>query len=474
MSASPSAHPARSPRPILALLLALLATVAGALAPASSAAAGAIFVTPSEIDFGVIFGGNRSEVDVTIVNVSDAPVQIIEVGVTQDTPFGFFTPGGTFPSLEPGEAFTFKAIYLPPAAVGAGTQDESILRIDVDAPDSAIDVPLSGTRGPVTPPPVTTISVDKPSVDYGYQRPGPHPCPVTVTNTGNQTVFFGEVSVGDGSGPGPDARLAGDPVWSVEGSNAPLEPGETRVFTVIFDAAENISYASTLSIYSTADGSPLQIPLKGKGQVGKLQASASALAFGNVSAGSKLSKTITVKNVGTFAATFKAAIAGAGAGKYTVSGSTAPLAINEIRTLTVTFAPTARGSLSASLVLDGNAFNTPVSVPLSGKGIGPVASLSASSIAFGSVVRGRSLAKTITVKNTGETSLTFAAPTISGTDAARFTISGATTALAVGASRTFTVTFRPATKRGAHTASLKFNTNSVPAPGAVALSGTGT
>lgn len=423
--------------------------------------------SPTALHFGDVLAGTSPSQTVTLTNDGDAPLQL-------GTPTYRYS------------ASIRAALDISTPLQPGGTRDMTVTYDSASAPDidayTEITVPSDSVGDPVVisadarkvVPSIKTLSVDKPTVNFGFQRPGPHPCDITVTNTGNATVFLSEVSVGDGAGPGPNTRLASDPIWSVEGSNAPLEAGETRTFTVYFDPAENIAYASTLTIGSDAEGAPLQIPLAGKGQVGKLTPSATSLAFGNVAAGAKLSKSITVKNTGSFAATFKLSISGAGAGKYTVSGSTASLAINEVRTLTVTFAPTARGAVDAALVLDGNAFNAPLSLPLSGKGIGPVATLSASSLAFGTVVRNKSLAKTITVSNTGESPLTFAsAPKITGTDAARFTVSGATTALAAGASRVFTVTFKPTTKKGAHTASLTFATNSVPAPPAVALTGTG-
>lgn len=423
-------------------------------------------IDPASLDIGNVTVGDSTSVDVTVSNNGDLPLEILSFNTGGSSTWA---ATGTNADIAPGGSRTF-SLRFTPAAPGTSTATFSVGTNDPDTPE--VTTELTGTG---VAPPVPTLSVSQPNVNWGFQRPGPHPCPVIVKNTGNATVFFDAVYVGAGDVP-PNTRvaaLAAGSAFSWEGSTAPLEPGDSRTFQVIFDPSEPIAYADTFHISSNAENSPIDIPLTGKGQVGKLTATPGSLAFGDVGSGAKVSKTVTIKNTGTFASSLTTSVTGAGASKFAVSGSTSSLAINGTRTFTVTFAPTARGAQAASLVIGGNAFNTPLTVPLSGRGVGPVATLSSSSLAFGAVKLNTASAKTITVKNTGETSLTFSsAPKITGTDAARFTVSGATTSLAAGAARTFTVTFKPTAKK-ANVASLAFATNSVPAPAAVALSGTG-
>jgi len=108
---------------------------------------------------------------------------------------------------------------------------------------------------------------------------------------------------------------------------------------------------------------------------------------------------------------------------------------------------------------------------------GPSDSLSATSLAFGSLAAGGvSAAKTITVTNTGNSAVTFGAVTLSGSGASSFTVKTDTCAnasIAAGLKCSIGVEFTPQTA-GALSAALSLSSNISSTPATVALSGTGT
>lgn len=104
----------------------------------------------------------------------------------------------------------------------------------------------------------------------------------------------------------------------------------------------------------------------------------------------------------------------------------------------------------------------------------PTASLSASTLSFGSVTAGTASAGyTVGLSNTGTAALTISAISISGANAGDFSQTNTCgSSLAVNASCTISVVFTPSTV-GAESATLNIADNAVGSPQTVALSGTG-
>jgi len=144
----------------------------------------------------------------------------------------------------------------------------------------------------------------------------------------------------------------------------------------------------------------------------------------------------------------------------------------------VTFAPLVTGTRTASLAIANNLSGSPVPVPLTGTAIAAtrIASLSANSLTFPSVMLGAtSAAQSLTLSNTGNTTLTITSLAIVGTNASDFaetdTCGGS---VAAGGICTVNVTFAPAAT-GTRTATLNFtdDATSPQSPQTVALTGTG-
>src|SRR5262249_16581574 len=136
----------------------------------------------------------------------------------------------------------------------------------------------------------------------------------------------------------------------------------------------------------------------------------STLAYGNQAVGStSSSKAVTLSNSGNATLNISSiAITGANAADFAETdtcGST--LAANSSCTINVTFTPGASGSRAATLAVADNAAGSPQSVSLSGTGTSASVTLTPSSLTFSSrSVGSASTAQTVTLKNTGNSTLT--------------------------------------------------------------------
>jgi hypothetical protein len=138
-------------------------------------------------------------------------------------------------------------------------------------------------------------------------------------------------------------------------------------------------------------------------------------------------------------------------------------------TVTVTFRPTAAGNRSGTLAIANPA--APATVSLSGVGVapGPVLSASPGALSFGAVTVGSvTAAQTVTVTNSGTASASVAGVSVTGD----YTQTNNCGTLAVGASCTVSVTFRP-TAEGSRTGAATITSNANNSPTTIGLSGSG-
>jgi sugar lactone lactonase YvrE len=263
-------------------------------------------------------------------------------------------------------------------------------------------------------------------------------------------------------------------VFTISGGTCPatggtLASGASCTIIVSFTPTATGSQKSTLVITSNDPASPLLTAATGTGT--EVKTSASSIAFGSITYGSTVTSNLTVSNVGTASFTLSEAISGAG---FSISSTgktcTTSLAAGASCVLPVEYDPTAVGSNTGTLTLTTNGGSSPV-IPLTGSATTEV-SVSATSIAFGSISYGTTATSDLTIKNVGKVSFTLS-ESISGTG---FVISSTgktcTTSLAAGASCVLPVEYDP-TAVGSNTGTLTITTNGGSSP-TVALSGTAT
>ena len=211
--------------------------------------------------------------------------------------------------------------------------------------------------------------------------------------------------------------------------------------------------------------------------------SPTSLSFGNHQVNTSSSAlTVTLTNSGDASLTIHSiGLSGPNSGdfhqQHTCPSGSSTLAAGASCFINVTFTPKAEGNRSASLAVADNASGSPQSVALGGSGTNaspPVVSLSPTSLSFGNhQVNTTSSAHTVTLKNSGNSSLTIKGIGLSGPNSGDFHQQHTcSSTLEAGASCTISVTFTP-TAEGNRSASLSIADNASGSPQSVALSGTG-
>ncbi|HTS60089.1 MAG TPA: choice-of-anchor D domain-containing protein, partial [Terriglobales bacterium] len=216
---------------------------------------------------------------------------------------------------------------------------------------------------------------------------------------------------------------------------------------------------------------------------GKLVFSPASVSFGSVLMGTTNSQTIQLMNTGTLSVTISSAtVSGKG---FLLQGITTPLVLAGGKTtnITLNYTPTLAGyvagtvsivSYAASTTLS-NGGNTPLTLTLtvSGTGVTATRAITATptSLSFGNDIVGSSKTLAVTLKNTGNSSVTFSGVTISG---AGITTSGggSGTTLAPGQTATMDVTFAPKTA-GSVSGTVKVASNATNSPATIVVTGDG-
>ena len=199
-----------------------------------------------------------------------------------------------------------------------------------------------------------------------------------------------------------------------------------------------------------------------------MTANPGALDFGSVATGAtSAAQTVTVANPTGSAAAVSSIAASGDFSQTNTCGSS--IGANGSCTVSVKFAPTATGNRTGTLTVNAGGITNTVS--LSGTGIppGPVLNASPGGLSFGATVVGATAAaQAVTVTNSGTTSATVSAVSATGD----FSQTNNCSTVAVGASCTVNVTFKPTTG-GTRTGTLTVTSNANNSPTTVGLTGSG-
>jgi hypothetical protein len=197
------------------------------------------------------------------------------------------------------------------------------------------------------------------------------------------------------------------------------------------------------------------------------------LDFGGVAAGQTKDLPITVRNTGAAALTVSSVTSSNA--RFTVISPATPfnVAANAQQSVTVRFAPIARGPQTGTLSINSNDPNRArVDLPLSGNGLAPVIEVTPASLGFGSVRVGQTKDLPLTVRNPGDVSLAVSSIASSNAQFSVISPAGAFN-VAAGSSVTVNVRFAP-NSAGAKTGALSINSNDPNRPRVdVSLTGTG-
>jgi hypothetical protein len=413
-----------------------------------------ISVTPSSVSFGNIAVGATGSQALTIRNTGTAALNVTQASLVGT---GFTSTGLTLPlSVPPSGSTSFTVGFAPSSAASSSGS----ITLVSNAPTSSLVIPLAGT-GIVN---TLQLSVSPASLSFGNLATGSSSAQnVTISNTGNSSVSISQIT-------------ATGTAFSTSGITLPLSlaAGQSTSFSVAFAPTSAGSLSGSVAVVSNATNSPATISVSGTGVQPQISVVPSSVSFGNVSVGVANTQTITIRNPGTAALSVtQASLAGAG---FTSSGLALPLSVpaGGSSSFTVGFTPTSATNFSGSITFISNATNSPLVIPMAGTGISTILQLSASptSLSFGSLTTGTSATQSVTISNTGNSSISISQITESG---AGFSTTGIALplSLAAGQATSFSVAFAP-TATGSLAGSIAVVSNAANSPLAIALSGTGT
>jgi hypothetical protein len=220
------------------------------------------------------------------------------------------------------------------------------------------------TFPPYLPDNGSLISISPSTLGFGSVATGSTSAAqtVTVTNSGSSAAPVSSITT---SGDFSQTNTCG----------SSLAAGGSCAVTVRF--APTASGARSGNLTVTASGITNTIPLSGTGVAPGpvLSASPSSLSFaGTIVGATSAAQTITVTNTGTTTATVSSVTA---SGDFTQTNNCASVTVGASCTVTVSFKPTASGTRSGSVTVTGNANNSPLTVALSGSGIGATTNVAA-------------------------------------------------------------------------------------------------
>jgi Abnormal spindle-like microcephaly-assoc'd, ASPM-SPD-2-Hydin/Protein of unknown function (DUF1573) len=291
-----------------------------------------------------------------------------------------------------------------------------------------------------------------------------------IKNTGGASlVVSGQSIVGAG--------------FSVSGLTLPLTlaVGATTTFNVVFAPKGAGSVTGSLQLLNNTTIGPGVVTLYGTGTGGStgstgtgsvstgssgsspapayLSANSLSAQFGSVPVGTQNTQAIALKNTGGQSLSISS-IAAKGTG-FAVTGFTTPIALaaGAQTQITVAFLPTTATSFSGSVAIASNASDSQITIVLTGTGTGSSQTLSVSptSLVFGNVDVNGSETQQVTLKNTGNSSLTISSAVISGTGLTASGVSNNTT-LAAGQSAVLVADFAPKAT-GSVTGSIQITSN---------------
>jgi hypothetical protein len=228
--------------------------------------------------------------------------------------------------------------------------------------------------------------------------------------------------------------------------------------SVTFKPLISGAVTGTVTLSDNAQGNPHQITLTGTGIAPGVSISPPSLTFGTQNAGTSAIKTLTITNSGNATLTFSSIQV---LGDFAQTNNCSSVAASATCTVTVSFDPTANGTLAGSIIFTDGAGNSPQTVALTGTGVAGLLTVSPSTLSFASQPIGSaSASQTITMKNVGSAAMPISSVVALGS----FTeTNNCPVSLAEGASCTVNVSFAPLTSGAASGAiSLNGSTSTIP------------
>jgi len=405
-------------------------------------------------------GGSTASQYITLTNSGNAPLNINSIALTGANASSFTFANSCAVTLAAGANCSIHGHFNP---VANGPLAAAIIITD-NAGGSPQSIALSGTGlGPA-------VTLSAPSLSFGSSAVGTATASqmVTLTNSGQGTLSIASIAV-------TGANASSFLFTNTCGTS--VAAGANCSITGDFDPTTGGSLKATVTITDNASGSPQSIGLTGTGLGSAASLSATSLLFGSEAVGSATaSQYVTLTNPGTATLSITSiTVTGTNASSFAFANTCGTsLAAGANCSIHGHFAPTTGGALTAAVTIVDNAGGSPQSIALSGTGLGPAVTLSATSLSFGSSAVGTATAsQSVTLTNSGQGALSITSIGVTGVNASSFaSTSTCGTSVAVGANCSISVDFDP-TMAGPLAATVAITDNAGGSPQGIALSGTG-
>ena len=490
-----------------------------------------ISLSSTTLNLGSAIVGTTLNGSLTLTNTGGANLVISLISV-KGGPFG--VSGITTPStIVPGGSATMNVSFTPTTA-GSDTGSISITSNDPNTPTETVALTGTGTSSVVAPT-ITTQPVNQTvtagqtatfsvvaggtaPLSYQWQKNGvniagatasSYTTPATAT-TDSGSTFDAVVSNTAGSVTSNSGTLTVNaavvaPTITTQPVNQTVTAGQTATFSVVAGGTAPLSYqwqqngvniaGATASSYTTPvtttanSGSTFDVVVSNTAGnatsakatltvnpalVAGIQLSSNPINFGNDVVGSSSNQLLIITNTGT--ATLTISQVNETGSAFNVSGFTLPINVNagQQTTISVAFRPTAVGAATGNISIVSNAPTSPTSVTLNGTGIASTLTLSINptSIAFGNITTATTSApQTVTISNTGNSSVAISQITLSGTG---YSMTGGSAPVTLTPSQNLvlTIEFSP-TAAGSVNGSISIVSNATGSPASVTLTGTG-
>ena len=409
-------------------------------------------LAPLSLNFGnQAVGATSSPQGSTLSSASDAALAITSINITGPNSYDFYETNNCGTSIPAGSSCNITVTFAPSAT---GTRIAAVSITDND-PSSPQTLSLTGVG--ISPAATfSPTSLTFPSQTVNTTSPA---MSTTLANTGLGVLTVASITV--------TGRFA-----QTNTCGATVNPGASCTINVTFTPNTTGTLTGSLSVSDNAPGSPQTLPLSGVGVSPAVTFSPTSLTFPDQTIfTTSAAKNVTLTNTGLGTLTVGSiAASGPFAQTNTCSATVNPGASC---TISMTFKPKVKGTLTGSVSVGDNAAGSPQTLPLTGTGT--YMKFSPASWAFGTQPVGtHSLPKKIALTNKGSATANIAKISITGADAGDFAQTNTCgQTLASGASCFVTVTFTP-TAKGNRTAHVSVVDNGGGSPQTAVLSGAGT
>jgi photosystem II stability/assembly factor-like uncharacterized protein len=311
-----------------------------------------IYYEPESLDFGEVTVGDEKWIPVTVINKTDADINIKIVGIAnQQNDVFVLGPGALVYTIPARDTIYCYIIFRPTEA----RNYNGFYTLGYEVSGDLLFVPLSGI-GVNTGIPV--ISVEPKQIDFGEVNVGDERRQfVTISNTGNAELELSYNLDTDGS------------VFSLDQFISKIPAGESIDFYVIFRPTTEKGYTGSLTLTNNINGSSENIIFSGTGVIPRpIILVDTTIDFGEVNVGDSLQKHITITNSGNDTLCISEAFIN-GDGFIVPWQIPMEILVCESKDFYVTFAPTAEQDYSGTLTLKHNAVDTITTIQLNGKGV---------------------------------------------------------------------------------------------------------